>query len=237
MARGVNRRDIFIDDEDRLDFMSRIRLLEKSAGAKVLAHCLMGNHFHLAIRVGAVPLSSFMHRQVGGYSRAHNFRHGRTGHLFENRYKAFLCTDDRYLARLIPYIHMNPVRAGLVAAPWEWRWSSFTGTALYADDLSDFNPWPEEGTREFELIRREERGQPSFGLIAESVRLETGLDSDALKSCLRARRLIAARRKFVEYSIASGYSQRNIADWLGSTCSAISRFAQKWESGRPDTKL
>ncbi|UPT72973.1 MAG: transposase [Elusimicrobiota bacterium] len=232
MARGVDKRDVFLDDRDRLDFLQRMRGLEVSVGAEVLAYCLMNNHFHLAIRVGAVALSSFMQRLEGHYSSWFNHRHKREGHLFQGRFKAFNCLDDRYFTRLIPYIHMNPVRAGLVEFPWEWRWSSFTGTEPIADDLSDFEPWPKEGTREIEVILRAEKGIVSLDSIADSIRAETGFDSSALKAHIFPRALIAARQRFVEESIRAGYSQCRIADWLGSTRSAISRFAikvGKWE--------
>ena len=237
MARGVDGRDIFIDDADRVEFLNRMRFLESSTGAKVLAHCLMNNHFHLAIRIEEVTLSSLMQRLLGHYSSWFNLRHGRQGHLFQNRYKALLCMDERYLSRLIQYIHMNPVRAGFVEAPWDWPWSSFTGSAPLADDLSDFDPWPTEETQEFDLIRRAENGRISLDSIAESLRIETGFDSAALKARRYERSLIAVRRKFVEDSIRAGHNQRSIADWLGSTRSAISRFAQKVGSGRPDTVL
>jgi REP element-mobilizing transposase RayT len=237
MARGVDKRDIFLDDRDRLNFLQRMSDLETSAGAKVLAYCLMNNHFHLAIRVGAVTLSSFMQRLEGHYGAWFNHRHKREGHLFQGRFRAFNCLDDRYFARLISYIHMNPVRAGLVRYPWEWRWSSFTGTEPIADDLSDFDPWPEEGTREIEFILRAEKATTSLESIAALVHAETGFDTAALRARRFIRPLIAARRKFVEESVRAGYSQCRIASWLGSTRSAISRFARKVGSGRSDTIL
>ena len=237
MARGVDRRDIFIDDIDRFDFIERLRIIEENSGASVLAHCLMGNHFHLAIRVGRAPLSSIMHRLLSRYGRRFNFRHGRVGHLFQNRYQALLCMDERYLARLIPYIHMNPVRAGLVNAPWEWPWSSFKGTAPLADDLSDFDPWPKEGTRDFDLIRNGQQAQQGLDEIGEKIQRETGFELEDLRAHRYGRALIAARRRFVEDSIQAGHSQHSIATWLSSTRSAISRFASKVGSGRPDTKL
>src|SRR6185503_15252840 len=104
----------------------------------ILAYCLMGNHFHLAMRVGNIPLSRIMHRMLTTYAMAFNFRHDRTGHLFQARYKAILCLDDAYLLGLVRYIHLNPVRAGLVPKPENWPWSSHH---LYAagnsEDLVD----------------------------------------------------------------------------------------------------
>ncbi len=237
MARSVDRRDIYTDDTERIQFLKRMRRLEENAGAKILAYCLMNNHFHLAIQVGTVTLSSIMQRLEGHYGSWFNHRHGRDGHLFQGRFKAFNCLDERYLFRLIPYIHMNPVRAGLVKHPGDWPWSSFTGRGAPADDLSDFDPWPKDGTREFDLTRLAQTKKASLESISERVAAETGFGAGTLRARGYARPLIAARRMFVGESLRAGYSQRAIAEWLGSTRSAISRFALKVGSGRSDTIL
>ncbi len=90
----------------------------------IYAYCLMPNHFHLALKVSAVPLGSLMQRILTGYSITFNHRHDRTGHLFQARYKSIPCLEDRYLLSLINYIQMNPVRAGLVKSAADWSWSS-----------------------------------------------------------------------------------------------------------------
>lgn len=144
MARGVERRPIFIDDHDRRIFLDQMRRYERELGAKIIAYCLMGNHFHLAIKVAAATLGAFMQRLTGGYAGGLNHRHDRVGHLFESRYKDKLCLDDRYLQALVHYIHMNPVRAGLVAAPGDWPWSSFKPTDGPFPDLDSFEPWDRE---------------------------------------------------------------------------------------------
>ena len=125
MARGVDGREIFADDSDRQTFLATTRGLKRETDCSVLAYCLMGNHFHFAIRVGRTPLSRIMHRLLTVYAMAFNFRHDRQGHLFQARYKSVLCLDDAYLIALIRYIHMNPVRRGLVSSPELWAWSSF----------------------------------------------------------------------------------------------------------------
>ena len=72
------------------------------------------NHFHLILRAGATPLSKVMRRLMTGYAVTFNKRHKRSDHLFQNRYKSFVCEEDPYLLELIRYIHLNPLRAGLV---------------------------------------------------------------------------------------------------------------------------
>jgi len=80
----------------------------------VYAWCLMPNHFHLLVRTGRVPLSQVMRRLLTGYATAFNLRHGRAGHLFQNRYKSILVEEEPYFLQLVRYIHLNPLRGGVV---------------------------------------------------------------------------------------------------------------------------
>jgi putative transposase len=121
-----------------------MRRMEEEFSVRVIAYCLMGNHFHLAIQVGPVPLGSAMQHLLSSYCRYFNSRHERTGHLFGGRHKASICTHDRYLAALIRYIHMNPVRAGLVALPGDWPWSSYMPGETVGSEVLDFDPWPKK---------------------------------------------------------------------------------------------
>ncbi|MEO8431229.1 MAG: transposase [Acidobacteriota bacterium] len=123
-ARGNERRLIFTDDEDRLDYLARLDHYRTKFGFRLLAYCLMSNHLHLAIRRGPAPLSRVMAGLHSSYTQSFNRRHRRVGHLFQGRYKAFLVQEDRYLQALVRYIHLNPVRARMVERPCDYRWSS-----------------------------------------------------------------------------------------------------------------
>lgn len=114
MARGIERGIIFLEKEDYEDFRDRMTEWLGRTGAKCLAWCLMPNHFHFLVLRGGRPLSEMMHHVMTGYAINFNLRHGRVGHLFQNRYKAIICDIDEYLLELAPYIHLNPLRAGLV---------------------------------------------------------------------------------------------------------------------------
>lgn len=115
MSRGMERGRIFYDDSDYADFTVRLGRWLKDSGAKCLAWCLMPNHFHLLVLRGEMPLSGIMHHVMTGYAVKFNHRHKRAGHLFQNRYKAIICDKDEYLSALVPYIHLNPLRAKLVS--------------------------------------------------------------------------------------------------------------------------
>ncbi|MCM2304262.1 MAG: transposase [Elusimicrobia bacterium] len=224
MARGVDGCSIYADDFDRRHFLAGIRRMTERTSAEILAYCLMGNHFHLAIRVGKVPLSSCMHGLIGGHGTMFNRRHDRTGHLFQARYKAVLCLDDRYLSGLIPYIHLNPVRAGLVAAPQDWPWSSFRPGVDSASGMTDFDPWP-QGSEEIDLMRRIDSESLDLDAIGRAITAQVGIADPHLRSRIRVPNLVAARRMFVAEALRNGHDQSAIAKWLNATRSTVSRYA------------
>lgn len=113
IVRGIERRDIFLDDNDRRMFLDRFSKLLAETGTECLAWALMSNHFHLLLCPRVTKLSVFMSRLLTGYAIAFNLQHKRSGHLFQNRYKSIVCQEDAYLLELVRYIHLNPLRAGL----------------------------------------------------------------------------------------------------------------------------
>jgi putative transposase len=114
MVRGIEGSNIFRDEEDRKAFTDRLCCLVKETETRILAWVLMDNHVHLLIISGPCGLSTFMRRLLTGYSIGFNRKHQRSGHLFQNRYKSIICDLDPYLLELVRYIHLNPLRAGLV---------------------------------------------------------------------------------------------------------------------------
>ncbi|CAG0968397.1 hypothetical protein ANRL4_01098 [Anaerolineae bacterium] len=114
IVRGVERCDIFRDDRDRSRFVENLSKLLVQTGTECLAWALMSNHFHLLLRPRDTRLAPFMRRLLTGYAIYFNLRHKRSGHLFQNRYKSIVCEEDAYLLELVRYIHLNPLRAGLV---------------------------------------------------------------------------------------------------------------------------
>ena len=114
IARGVARTRIFDDKKDRETFLGWFGGLLKESGAQCLAWALLSNHFHLLLRTTDWPLKVLMQRLLTRYSVYYNHRHGRSGHLFQNRYKSIVCEEEAYLLELVRYIHLNPLRAGEV---------------------------------------------------------------------------------------------------------------------------
>jgi len=125
IVRGIERRAIFLDDEDRVAFLNRFSCLLEETETHCLAWALLDNHFHLLLMPQKTKLGTFMRRLLTGYAVTFNLRHKRSGHLFQNRYKSIVCEEDPYLLELVRYIHLNPFRAGIVknmaqleAYPW-----------------------------------------------------------------------------------------------------------------------
>jgi len=115
IVRGVARSNIYLADEDRDEFVRRLGVLLMETSTHCYAWALLDNHVHLLLRSTEQPLSLLMRRLLTGYAVFFNLRHNRSGHLFQNRYKSIVCDADNYLLELIRYIHLNPIRAGLVA--------------------------------------------------------------------------------------------------------------------------
>jgi len=114
ITRGIERSDIFQDDHDRDNFIDRLGGILEETKTQCLAWALMSNHFHLLLKTGKRPIATVMRRVLTGYAVSYNRRHRRSGHLFQNRYKSILCEEDAYLLELVRYIHLNPIRAGIV---------------------------------------------------------------------------------------------------------------------------
>jgi putative transposase len=115
IVRGIERRKIFWDDADRDSFIDRLGRILTETHTDCFAWALIPNHAHLLFRTGLTPISTVMRRLLTGYAVQFNRRHRRHGHLFQNRYKSILCQEDTYLKELVRYIHLNPLRARLVA--------------------------------------------------------------------------------------------------------------------------
>lgn len=123
ICRGNNKDWIFKSDTEKQEYKTLIEHYKKRYGFKIFSWVILSNHAHLLIEVGDVPLSKIMQGIQQNYTQWFNRTHKRTGHVFEQRYKAIHCNKDTYLLSLIRYIHQNPVRAKLEGG-LNYRWSS-----------------------------------------------------------------------------------------------------------------
>ena len=144
MGRGIDGIKIFRNKNDREDFLSRLETLCERKALSIYAWALMDNHFHLLIRTGKYSLSDSMRKLLTGYVVNYNRRYKRYGHLFQNRYKSILCEDDPYLLELTRYIHLNPLRAGVVKDMRELRRYEQCGHSAIVGTIN--RPWQDRET-------------------------------------------------------------------------------------------
>ncbi len=121
IAHGVDDRRIFVDDDDRQDFVIRLRRVVRTYAWDLWAYCLMDTHYHLLVGHGRIPEG--MRILNGAYARAFNKRHGRRGALFESRYRDRQIRDENHLETALEYIEENHLLAGL-GDDWLWRSSA-----------------------------------------------------------------------------------------------------------------
>jgi len=136
-ARGNNKDEIFLNDDDRLCFLELFGQEIEQQRWICYAYCLMDNHYHLLVETPEGNLVNGMRRLNGRYTQTFNRRHGHVGHVFQGRYKSILVEKDAYLFELSRYIVLNPVRAGMVEVPEAYAWSSYQS----AVGLTDSPAW------------------------------------------------------------------------------------------------
>ncbi len=140
MLRGNERKNLFLDDEDKQSFINTFKRLMRHEHANkdknekkffIYAYCLMDNHIHILINQGEDTISRIIKRIGTSYAYYFNKKYSRIGHLFQDRFKSEPIENDSYLLAVTRYIHNNPVKAGIADLPFQYRWSSYID---YIDD-------------------------------------------------------------------------------------------------------
>jgi REP element-mobilizing transposase RayT len=140
IIRGANRQEIFHDKQDNLRFLEILERFKEKTEIKIHGWCLMNNHIHLLMEEGNEELATTMKRIGVSFVGYYHLKYDTTGHLFQDRYKSENVESEEYLITVIRYIHQNPVKAGLVSMPQEWKWSScaeYYGEKPYQEGLLD----------------------------------------------------------------------------------------------------
>ena len=142
IQRGNNRQAIFDNDEDRQAYITWLKDAADKFNVAIHAWVLMTNHVHLLCTPQAPAAISLMMQSLGRrYVQYFNRRYERTGTLWEGRFKSSLVQSEMYLLEVYRYIELNPVRAGMVADPADYPWSSYISNALGKEtSLLNFHP-------------------------------------------------------------------------------------------------
>jgi putative transposase len=124
-SRGNGGHKIFLDDHDRQDFLNLLARASERFHLEIFCFCLMSNHYHLLLRTADANLSPAMQWLNTTHAVRFKTRHRRSGHFFQGRFKSVLVEDEPHWQHLSFYIHLNPVRAGMVEDPAQYKWSSY----------------------------------------------------------------------------------------------------------------
>lgn len=144
MARGIGGEGILSGEADRDDMVRRLSMLVPALSFRVFAWVLMPNHIHLLVQTGLNPLSSLMQSLLTGFAVTYNRRRDRSGHVFQGRFKSIIVQHELYFRKLVRYIHLNPVKAGLTKSVIElkrYKWSGHQAMLGLVD-----NTWTDVGT-------------------------------------------------------------------------------------------
>ncbi len=125
MLRGVNRQQIFEDEEDCARFLEILAECKQISGFELYAYCLMGNHVHVLLKAQNEPLEQIVKRISTRYVYWFNTKYERSGHLFQDRFRSEPVKDERYFLTVLCYIHQNPVKAGICERVEQYKHSSF----------------------------------------------------------------------------------------------------------------
>lgn len=198
MTRGDGGQRLFADEADYAAFSELIARAKQRFRFDLYAYCLMPTHLHLLLRVSAISISVIMHWLQLMYAKKFNWLRGRWGHVFQDRFKAPRCRDDRHLLTLLRYIHRNPVRGGLVESAGQWPWSGHQGLVGVRPDplidkdfpLSMFSSEEEEAMRRYDELVRKAPGDDS-----DEAPLTAYLSPSRPETLLRDRRAMPAQEE------------------------------------------
>ena len=250
--RGVAQCDIFVDDVDRAFLVDRFAVVAAESSLTIYAFAFMSNHVHVVVKTGATPLALAMLRVNTAYAQHFNRRHGRVGHLFQNRYHASLIEGDAHLRNAIRYAHANPLEAGLLRSldeldryPWTGH-ASLIGTAplclvdvratleLFGGSAATARTALRKFMREWRqpAARNEEAPLAPLSipaLEAEIARVsrEFGVDPAHVRGGSRRRIASRARAEIARAAALGGLPACEVALALGVTHASILRAAER----------
>jgi REP element-mobilizing transposase RayT len=170
MIRGIEKRRIVDDGHDRKEFVRRLGVLAEDTRTPVYAWALLSNHAHMLLCSGSLGLAKLMRRLLTGYAVSYNLRHRRHGHLFQNRYKSMVCDGDSYFSELVRYIHLIPLRVGLVKDLKQLERYPYCGHGTIAGTQT--NPWQDRDSVLAQFGTREAEAKEAYRqFVAEGVAL------------------------------------------------------------------
>ncbi len=125
MLQGIDKKELFLSDVDYIKFIEHIRKAKEKSNCYLYGYCLMKNHVHILLQEDNEKVGDIVRRIAVGYAQYYNYRYGRAGHLFQNRFISEPIEGEKYFLTVLRHLHRNPVEAGLVKSVSDYRWSSY----------------------------------------------------------------------------------------------------------------
>ena len=234
-SRGNERRDIVLDDHDRkrrLDWLSRTVATYR---LRLHAFVLMDNHEHLFVETPQPNLAAAMQYLNASYTGYFNHRYKRSGHLFQGRYHAVLIQNEGHYLEVSRYIHLNPVRAGIVSQPVEWRWSSYpgyvhAGRALpwvtYTQVLAEFGRDDHAARKAYQSFASAAVDRPIASPLSRALH---GVVLGSEDFIARIRRLLSHRKDDLAVPQLRGFRDRPTIESIArAACEAVGAKREEW---------
>jgi REP element-mobilizing transposase RayT len=224
LNRGVEKREIFMDDDDYLKFLEILDDSATNYNFTIYSFCLMNNHYHLLLKTSQENLSLLMRQINSRYSIYFNNRYKRVGPLFQGRFKSWFVYDEVYLRALVKYIEFNPIKANIVDTIGQYRWSmsSYMDTPVCANydilKAIDFN----DGMSEKELNEVEKIYSAKFELKDDDVEIKKSKTLEEYFS-------IFSREFAIANAIKDGHTQTSVAMYLKLSNVSISKIYKTYK--------
>jgi putative transposase len=237
MLRGINRQNIFEDEQDSERFLQILQECKAASGFALYSYCLMGNHLHLLLKVQNEGLEQIFRRIGARFVYWYNWKYKRSGHLFQDRFKSEPIENDSYFLTVLRYLHQNPLKANLCKSVDAYKWSSYndyikeSGITDTDFALSLFNTDKTQAKKQFAVFHKEESTAQCLELDEEAYRLT---DDEARKIIRKISGLknaadfqkmdIKKRDKALQRLKENGLSIRQIARLTGVSKGIIERI-------------
>ncbi len=226
ILRGVNRQNIFEDDEDKRKFLEILEKSKEKSECLIFAYCLMNNHVHILLQEMKESVGMTIKRVSSSYVLWYNSKYKRCGHLFQERFRSETVENDSYFLTVLRYIHKNPVTAGIANDIAEYQWSSYReyigGNRVIDKEfaLSMFSNIPEEAVKKFAKYSHEE----SMDVCLEIEERKIHMDDDALSEIVRRQFGIEAKTVGSESRERQDHIVRELKKLDGVTIRQVARL-------------
>ena len=217
--RGVERRTIYMDDADRMQFLEILQESAEVYSFEVYSYVPMDNHYHLLIKTSELNLSLLMRQINSRYSMYFNRKYKRVGPLWQGRFKSWYVYDEQYLKSLVKYIEFNPIKANMVKSVGEFDWAM--SSKLVA--MQSLNYTLIEGANLKENLSKKEL-QEIESLFSTKLEVIHEVIIPKVKTSLTVHFKNSTREVAIAHAIEDGYKQQEIADYLGLSNISISKI-------------